>query len=196
MSEKERLEQIQTITRYFVYWQGLKIVPAGVFLLILAFIYDFDGSALWWAIYAGGFVLFAAGTLSVSRWYRRLFGVVSNPGVNQSLDRRTYLIFIPVIVGSVVMDLTFQLPVSLYALALAAGLLWSRQVTGGGRPHYVWIAGLMIAAAFLPGVMGDDSSAIQFALAVMGAGSIAIGILDHLELTRIFKPVSGDEVGS
>ena len=189
MSETQRLERIQTITRYFPFWQGLKIVPVGVFLLIMASIYHLDTPPLWSAIYVVGLSIFVFGTGWINRWYRRLFGVVSNPKVNQPLDRVSYLVLVPAIVVGAVIDAMFQLPVSFYTLALAGGLLWARHATGGGRPHYFWVAGTMIAAAFLPAILGDGSSTIQLALAVMGAGSILIGILDHLELTRIFKPI-------
>lgn len=196
MSEQERLEKIQTVTRYFPYWQGLKLIPAGVFLLIVAAIYKLDGTPQWWAVYVLGLLIFVIGTQRLSRWYGRLFGVVSNPGVNRRLDLASVLIFAPLVFVSIILDLVFKLPVSLYALTLAGGLVWTRQVTGGGRPHYLWVAGLMALVALTPTLLGSVHDTVQFALAVGGLGMIVIGVLDHLELTRIFKPVEEDEHGT
>lgn len=191
MSELQRLERIRTVTRYFAYWQGLKVVPMGLLCLAVAGMSRLPETNPT-AVLVLRLALFTAALLAtvfIGAGYKRQFGVVYNPRANWRLDALTLFVTVSILVGLILVDLWPTLPIYLTALGYAFFFVWVRQVTGGGRNHYLWLAAVLLLVSLLPLFGLGGSVAPQMLLVTLGLGLVVTGVLDHLELIRIFRPV-------
>jgi hypothetical protein len=197
VGERERLEKIQTITKYFPFWQGLIQLPLGLGVVSLALLNLWDPQSIGWImlrllVLLSGVALCAWATSAVARWYAQTFGMVSNPKVISPINAKSYWIAAPLAGVFMLVDIFWPLTFSLVLLLFAATLIWARQVTGGGRPYYIALAALLVPVSFARVPLGGLEMQ-QFVLLILGASIILIGLLDHLELTRVFKPAAREE---
>ena len=194
MNERERLEKIQTITKYFPFWQGLVQLPLGFGVLFLGLMQFWQPEAIGLSLLRLVVLLLGMGLCvwaisAVARWYKETFGMVNNPKVVGPINARSYFVIFPLSAALAFVDILWPLPFSLLLLGYAASLIWVRQLTGGGRSYYLWLAVLLIPVAFAPMLLGGLEMR-SFVPMVLGVFAMLIGLLDHLELTRIFKPVA------
>ncbi|MDX2004807.1 MAG: hypothetical protein SFU83_05965 [Meiothermus sp.] len=191
MSEKERLRKIQTITKYFPFWQGLAQLPLGFGVLFLGLMQFWQPEAIGLSLLRLVVLLLGVGLCAwavsvVARWYRATFGMVNNPKVVGPIIARSYFVIFPLSVALAFVDFLWPLPFSLVLLGFAASLVWIRQLTGGNRPYYLWLSVLLVPLAFTPMLLGGLEMR-SFVPIVLGVFISLIGVLDHLELTRVFK---------
>ena len=191
------LDRVRAVTANFFFWQGLRWVPLGVMLMVSALAPRSPALKPWVSI--GMFVLLAvAGWLSVSvlgRYYAQAYGRVQ--GIAGQHARRTrikWLIVYPIMTAALVLDWRLNLPVFLSGAAFAAGIEAYRRSTGGGRRHYLVAEVLLAALTLVPLVSAASSRSLLVPfIGILGAIYVVGGILDHLELTRIMKPVRMSE---
>lgn len=197
MTDLERLERIRQVTPYFVYWQGLKLLPAGaVMLAMIPLLYIGPNTALFWTLYLTLVVVGSLVYRMVSANYQQLFGKVQNSKINRRVDKLTVYVWIPLLIGVFVFDAFSNWPLALTGLAYAVFFIWSQQITGGGRNHYLWAAGLYLLFTFSPLLGFDTETRWTLFITISGVVMIVTGILDHLELMRIFRPIKDDGLAS
>lgn len=190
-------EHIQAVTANFFFWQGLRWVPMGAALLGLSVYWNG-----WWAVPAPwdaalqlGVLALALGvSAAVGRYYHRRFGTVQGiPGIHARRERLKWRVVYPAMMGSLVADLVFSPPVLLSGFVWAAGILAYRRSTGDGRPHYLVAAVLLAAFGLLPlvGLLAPGKTLVNHFIGLVGVVFIVGGVLDHLELGRLLRPVPG-----
>lgn len=196
---RKDLDVIHNVTANYFFWQGLRWVPMGFALLIVALSY-----ATWWPItgpWKEGFmflVLIAAVLVSntIGSYYARSFGDVRGiPGMHARRETLKWLLFYPMMGFSLIVDGVFKPPVFVSGPVWAAGLLGYWFSTGRGRPHYLFAAAVFVVLTFFPtlGLVAPGPDMLQVFLIVLGVIFIVGGILDHFELTRLLRPRSEED---
>jgi hypothetical protein len=189
------LDRIQRVTANYFFWQGLRLVPFGLLLIIFAFeIYE----PSWWPTTAAGdavlllAVLVATGLfMALGSYYRKVFGQVKQKaGLHQRRERIKWLVFYPAIFVAMMVDLLLEPPVVISGAVFAASILAYWMSTGRGRHHYLPAAMIVGLTTFLPltGLVDPGQRALAVLVFVLGLIYIIGGILDHFELARLLKP--------
>jgi len=190
--QKDMLGRINAVTANFFFWQGLRWVPVGAALLIIAWQLA-PGSVVpeSWAsplLVASMTVALAASTL-IGRWYARSFGRVRGiPGQHARRTRTKWLVVYPALVVALVIDSIVKSPVLISGIAFAAAIEAYRRSTGGGRLHYVVASVVFAVLTFAPmlGFATPGKNALDLLVGMLGATYVIGGLLDHRELTRMF----------
>jgi hypothetical protein len=186
------LDRINAITANFFFWQGLRWVPLGAALLVIA-----------WSVAPGSLVpeswesplLIASMTLAlaistmIGRWYARSFGRVRGiPGQHARRTRTKWLVVYPALVVALLIDSLVKPPVLISGIAFAAAIEAYRRSTGGGRLHYVIASIVFAVLTFAPtlGLATPGKYALDLLVGMLGATYVIGGLLDHRELTRMF----------
>jgi hypothetical protein len=195
LRETAPLDRINAVTANFFFWQGLRWVPLGVALLVVAWSHGPSSpvpksweSSL--AIAAMG-LAFAASAM-VGRWYARSFGRVRGiPGQHARRTRTKWLVVYPALLIALVVDAVAKPPVLVSGIAFAAAIEAYRRSTGAGRAHYIIASIVFAALTFAPtlDLATPGAGAINLLIAVLGATYTIGGLLDHHELTRLFPDV-------
>lgn len=199
--DDRRLERIRSVTDNYFFWQGLRLVPMGAALLVVALRWT-----AWWPLrdpWSDLALLLVLVVGLIASWaigssYRRTFGDVrGRPGAHARRDTVKWLIVYPVMAAALVVDGLLRPPVFVTGPvwgAATAAYWWS---TGRGRPHYLVAAILLAGFGALPalGLVGSGKAAIAPFFALLGVIYMVGGVLDHFELKRLFGPVppDGDE---
>ncbi|MCP3140637.1 hypothetical protein [Pyxidicoccus xibeiensis] len=216
----EQLRRIQLVTRYYDWLQGLRFLPIGLMLLVMAVFLaslPLEGGRpprlSLTVLEVGGPV--ALVLYFVLGWYyRRRFGDVKPSAATLQTRRRmmwTFVLAGLVLSQGVVLALGRKsgepMPVTL-ALVLAAGSLvayWAWM--GRFVPHYPPIAGGMLLLAGVHGLgfnplctlLHPGSSALDWRCematfhAVWGLVIVALSVLDHRLLVRTLRPPHAEE---
>ena len=186
------LDRINAVTANFFFWQGLRWVPLGIALLVVAWSYG-PGSPVpksWVsALFVATMVLALSASAMVGRWYARSFGRVRGiPGQHARRTRTKWLVVYPALVVAMLVDGIAKPPVLFSGIAFAAAIEAYRRSTGGGRAHYVIASIAFAALSFAPmlTLTVPGPAALNLLIAVLGATYTIGGILDHRELTRLF----------
>src|SRR6478672_3094844 len=122
--ETAALDRINAVTANFFFWQGLRWVPLGIALLVVAWSYA-PGSPVpesWESpLLVATMVMALAASAMVGRWYARSFGRVRGiPGQHARRTRTKWLVVYPALLIAFVLDAWLRLPVLLSGIALAA----------------------------------------------------------------------------
>jgi hypothetical protein len=195
------LRMVRDVTANFFFWQGLRWVPLGVALIVLALASTVGARDAAWAPWVMRGTLALALWLSTTvagRYYRRTFGAVrALPGLHTRRTAIKWLVVYPAMVGAMILDGTLELPVFLSGFAFAAGIVAYRHSTGGGRAHYLAAAGALAVIALLPltGLVPTGRALFSPFIGLLGAIYVVGGVLDHHELVRILRPVARQEHG-
>jgi hypothetical protein len=197
-SQIESPERINALTSNFFFWQGLRWVPLGAALLIIAWSYS-SASILPESWQSPLMVVVMAVALWLSavagRWYARSFGRVRGiPGQHARRTRTKWLVVYPLLVVALVIDGFVRPPMLVSGVAFAAAIEAYRRSTGGGRRHYIIASALFFALTFAPtaGLSTRGVAAVNLLLALLGATYVVGGVLDHLELRRMLPGSSSD----
>ena len=190
--QTDALDRINAVTANFFFWQGLRWVPLGAALLVIA-----------WSVAPGSLVpeawetpllivsmtvALAASTM-IGRWYARSFGRVRGiPGQHARRTRTKWLVVYPALVIALVIDGIWKPPVLVSGITFAAAIEAYRRSTGGGRLHYVIASIVFAVLTFAPtlGLATPGKSALDLLVGMLGAIYVIGGLLDHRELTRMF----------
>ena len=193
------LQKVRFLTANYSRLQGLKAVPPGI-LLFLIILWtngqpggnrDLTLPLLWLLV---GIIFYAL----IDWYYRRTFGRVEQTGRAYWTDVIFSTAFSVIAIGAFVVDTGGWIPVSIFALVFAAGLLldYIRMVRlAGVKSLTIFPAGLLCIAeialsAFLPllgektlGVFGfRDPTFLVYA--VDGIITVVYGLAGHLFLVR------------
>jgi hypothetical protein len=197
------LEKIRFLTVNYSRLQGLKAVPSGLLLfLVVLWTNGQKGPArdlalpiLWLLI---GIVLYAV----IDWYYRRTYGRVEPTRRALWADAILSTVFSLVALAAFAIDVELGMPVSIFALVFAAGLLsdYFRMLRlAGVKSPAIFPAGLlciieMALSAFLP-LLGEPAfAAIGFrsplflVYAVDGLITVVYGVAGHLYLIRSMPP--------
>lgn len=184
------LQQIRYVTQNYSNLQGLRLIPLGLWLLIVGLV------TIEFAIP----LLLAAVVLTwlIGIYYKRQFGQVHSMTSPTWKSYLLGLLVLAVLIAVAVMDWYLELPVSLLGLTMAIGLflVWI-QPAYRPRLHYLVVAILVAAMSLLPplGIFAGGP-----AFHPVWAGSLGIllvilvgGLFDHLLLVRAFKALPEEE---
>jgi hypothetical protein len=194
--EMSELEMRRRVTANVWFWQGLRWAPGGlVFLLAAALSFlPADRTLLVWLGWTGVLALWWYLYRLADRYYARRFGVVIGlPGLHRRRDLIKWFVAYPLMSASVFVDLLAAPRIFFSGMVWAAALLAYRASTGGGRWHYLVGAAVLAALTTLPevGVLDNGRPMVVLWAVVVGVLYLALGTLDHLELTRRF-PLRGE----
>jgi hypothetical protein len=106
-------------------------------------------------------------------------------------ERIKWTFVYPAMALSLVADTLLAPPILLSGFVWAGGILAYRRSTGGGRAHYLVAAPLLAAFGLLPllGLVTPGKAVVNLFFAAVGIVFIIGGLLDHLELGRVLRPV-------
>lgn len=195
MSYPERIHKVRTVTTFFSYWQGLRLVPVGVFLVVDAlFISPLlpEKGPVFPILLAMLAATLLFSKILVGGYYRNMYGMVSNPQVNRRLDTITVLIAAPLITASLLLDYYWQGPLFVSGVVWGTAAWAYQQATGGLRSHWAGFAMALALLVFLPWAGLSFEWMVSILMAAVGVGYIVCGLLDHRELTRILLPIQED----
>ena len=183
------LDLIRRVTANFVLWQGLRWAPWS--LVVLA------GPVSAWAPGAKRLeplpttvLILAAGLLSwwAGRYYDRVYGRVRERRAHPALAALRCVAAAPVLVAAMLVDSTWQPPVLVTGVTAAALVVAYRRFTGGGRPHWLVVAGALAATSALPLTGLSSREALVAWGCVFGLGFAVGFLLDHVQLARLMPP--------
>jgi hypothetical protein len=186
------LDRINAVTSNFFFWQGLRWVPLGAALMVVAWGFG-PGSPVprsWESplLIASMTVALAVSSV-IGRWYARSFGRVRGiPGQHARRTRTKWLVVYPALLVALMIDGIVKPPVLISGITFAAAIEAYRRSTGGGRLHYVIASTVFAVLTFVPalGVATPGRNALDLLIGVLGATYVIGGLLDHRELTRMF----------
>jgi len=195
LRETAALDRINAITANFFFWQGLRWIPVGVALLVVAWTYgpsspvpkSWESPLLIVAMIAA----FAVSSV-IGRWYARSFGRVRGiPGQHARRTRTKWLVVYPALLVALLIDGIVKPPVLVSGIAFAAAIEAYRRSTGGGRHHYIMASIAFAALTFAPtlDLATPGVGAVNLLIGVLGATYTIGGLLDHRELKRVFPDV-------
>lgn len=209
------LERVRFVTENYKNLQGLKMLPTGLMLLVLAAFYWLH--SLWFAFLGVALMLGALWVQPViGRYYERKFGHVEpRPPM---IQRTTAMVLITIFVVFVVLAMlnntgyvdvsgyinTYivfpakqQLPVNILLLATAVMYLiscilgWQKLRF---RLHYLVLSVLGVGASFLP-LFGVLTEPIEVFFGFCGLIITVGGVFDHLLLVRTMRPLPEEDDG-
>jgi hypothetical protein len=184
-------EMVRRVTANVWFWQGLRWAPGGLVFLLVAMtpLIPADQTLVHWLSWTGVFALWWYLYRVADRYYARRFGVVVGlAGLHRRRDRIKWFVVYPAMTASIFVDLLAAPRIFLSGVVWAGALLAYRASTGGGRPHYLVGAALLIALTPLPllNVLHNGRPMVVLWAVVVGLLYLFLGVLDHVELTRRF----------
>jgi hypothetical protein len=179
-------KDLETAASLAVNLRGLLAVPMG-----LLFIATGLGN-LGWGPYAEDWVYVATVAVLGAAWFAINRVYLDRYGrVTPTIGRRTRdtalsaVLFGGSMVGGTLLDFTFELPVSLFAIGFALAMLAWFGISVGLRAYHLVVWGGLLVVGLLP-VWGGLDDRISVAWLPIGVATIAAGIGDHLRLVRTF----------
>lgn len=185
--------QIRNITSNFNNLQGLKVIPIGIFYLLLAvrnlgWLGNKDDIAIYLLLLCAAVGSF----FIIQRYYTRLYGRVIPASENHRHDFWLVIIAVAVILLAMILDTllfyTANLFFSLQALAWSGFFLYMAYWLKRG--HYIIYSAMFLGISFLP-VFGVVSKALLFdykegviGFALVGLTFVVGGWVDHLYMVR------------
>jgi hypothetical protein len=190
-------ELTRRIAPNLFFWEGLRWLPFGVFLVVVGLQLL---SPNWSPGVAGPWLLLVLLVWSfwaesrIGRYYQRTVGTAWNiPGSHRRRTISKWLLVYPALAASLLVDSLFEPPILISSVVLAAAILLYRRSTGGGRRHYFVGAVLVAANTVLPLVGVETKNGLSILMIVLGLVYIVGGVLDHLELVRALHPIPDEE---
>jgi hypothetical protein len=194
-------ERVRYVTRNFNGLQGLKLLPFGLFMILIA-----TRDLGWtWLGTAGDcsytlplFLLMGILYMGIGRYYSRRFGTVRQKDMESQWLLGIALV--AVFFGMVVLEVAVKPPFSLIGLLISLLLVYSGIRT---RRWYYWLVGLVLALLnLLPLLAGTTWK--TFAISTEAAGTFGfwwntslgmafclLGLMDHYRLVSALKPLPG-----
>jgi len=194
-SSGSAVRRIHDITANFFFWQGLRWVPVGIALLVVAWSFaPRIGGPEWLQDWLPAAALLAAvpASTAIGQWYAKAYGRVrAIPGMHTRRSRLKWFVVYPLLLATLVVDTHFKLTVLTSTLAFAAAIEAYRRSTGGGRRHYLVASLAFLASSVAPvlGLVTPGAEAVDMVVALLGATYVVGGVLDHLELRRALPAI-------
>ena len=198
MRSANQAQQMRDFTANFFFWQGLRFVPIGVAILIIAWAWTpywpFSQAAREVAV----FIVLPALILSylAGLYYRAAYGEVrTQPGLHARRSALKWYVVYPAVAAAILADGVLPLPLSVAPIVFAAALIAYRQSTGGGRRHYLVgaaaLAALGVASYF--GLVPTGKAGYPATFVAVGLLYTIGGMLDHIEMRRLLRALPRDE---
>lgn len=205
------LERIRYVTQNYERLQGLKVLPVGVFMLMISALTLFrldlpgmtpeeEGTLFGVLLFFGG--LFGLLVAVLIGWviggrYERRYGKARRLRLSR---RALVLIFVGTVAFYVADTVDAALPIPFYPSYLilgAAGVVfwWPERRF---RSHYLAAAAVFVIVGLLPllGVLPENYAEVPgLIFLLLGLSTIAVGLLDHLLLVRTMKQLPEEEDG-
>jgi hypothetical protein len=184
------LDEVRAITANYFFWQGLRWIPLGIGLMVVAanlLAPRLFGSM---GLLASLVILAAAlwmSTTALGGYYRRHFGRVrADPRLHARRDSIKWMVVYPAMLVSMTIDMKLSLPVLISGFVWGASVEAYRRSTGGGRLHYVVAAVACAAFGLLPlgGAVPAGRDGMSVLVGLFGFIYVVGGILDHRSLVR------------
>lgn len=186
------LERVRYIASNYHHLQGLKQVPVGILLLLVAVSNSVVRS--WYTMWKPipdlfvWLLVFVAYAL-ISVYYRKSFGQVERSPWSKRGASKVVILFLAITVAFAV-DMAFWPPVSIIGSVCA---IWMFSIWWDGgrmRAQYVVAAGALAGASLWP-LVGAVTPKQFFSIGLpisLGAVFLVNGIIDHLVLKRLLPP--------
>ena len=185
-------QRVADVTANFFFWQGLRWAALGAGMFAGIFLAERFADAKTTRV----LVLIAAVALGLTlsdlaaRYYARTYGRVRGQSAgNERRERLKWNVVYPLMLVALIIDLLWSGPVLISGPVWGAAIVAYRNSTGRGRPHYLVIAAILAAMFYLPRFIEPGPAALRFFFAIVAGAYVVGGILDHLELRRILRPV-------
>ena len=188
------LQRIEDVTANFFFWQGLRWAALGSALIAGIVVSEqFAAREARVAVLVVSVFLGFLLSSSAGRYYARAYGRVrARPELAARREHLKWNVVYPLMFVSLLVDALWKGPVLLSGPVWAAAILAYRNSTGHGRVHYIFIAAALAASFFAPQFIGPGRETVNFFFMLVGAAYAIGGVLDHLELRRILRPVVED----
>jgi hypothetical protein len=191
-------KHLESAAASYFYLRGFLAIPAGA-VFILAGLANLEWGPLRhiWVFWVSALVIGVA-YLRIVRYYHDNYGRVTFSLRTQARNTITALIGALVVsFGGVQLDMSFDLPVSATAAALALVMLVTYAVSVGLRTYQMIICGSLLVAGLLPvwGDVGPDGR-VNVGLMLVGVTIMVLGIFDHGALKRTLGPAQDLNLGN
>jgi hypothetical protein len=190
-ASRTNLEEVRAIAANYFFWQGLRWIPIGVALIVVAvdlLAKDFFGPLGLLVGMLSLVVAFWMSTTGLRGYYRRNFGRVrADPDLHARRESIKWMVVYPAMMASTIFDLKLSLPIVISGFVWAISLEAYRRSTGGGRVHYVVAAAALCIFGLLPlgGSVPTGKDGVAVLVGFFGLIYVIGGILDHRELVRV-----------
>jgi len=181
-------KDLESAAAQVTYLRGLLAVPLG-----LLFIATGLGN-LGWGPFAESWVFIVAlaliggAYLGISRYYNDNYGRATPSRPNQwGYGVASFLLFAAGLVGGTILDHTFDVPVSAFAISFALAMLAWFAICVGLRAHHLVIWGALLVVGLVP-VWGSLADKISVGWLPIGVATIVAGLFDHRALVESFGP--------
>ncbi len=192
------LERIRYITQSYEALKGLKMVPFGLFMILMAI-----RELGWTGLGKQGdctytlplFVLLLGLYIAADQYYTRTFGIVRVLPRTSSLV--SGLILLSIFFGAVAIEVAVKPPISLMGLTIGALLVYAG--ARSRRAYYMSAGAAMGIISLIPLLFPATVSGNMFATfgfwwnLVMGLAWTVLGLADHWKLVKAMQPVRGGE---
>lgn len=198
MRSVNEAQQMRDFTANFFFWQGLRFVPIGVAILIIAWAWT-----PYWPFSQAtrevtALIVLPALILSylAGLYYRSAYGEVrAQPGLYARRSALKWYVVYPAVVAAILADGVLRLPLSVAPIVFAAALIAYRQSTGGGRRHHLVgaaaLAAVGVASYF--GLVPTGKAGYPATFVVVGLLYTVGGVLDHIEMRRRLQALPQEE---
>jgi hypothetical protein len=197
--QTQELDRIRYITQTYEALKGLKMVPFGLFMMVIAFR---DLGWTWLGetgdcTYTAPLLVMLVGLyFAIDKYYSRTFGVVR---VQPKSSPLVYgLILMSIFFGAVAVEVAVKPPISLIGLTISALLIYVGSRTRRG--YYIAAGVVMAGISLVPLLPGSNRSFGTFGFwwnMLFGVTWTVLGVVDHWMLVRAMKPtVGGEDAGS
>ncbi len=189
--QASELQRIEDVTANFFFWQGLRWAALGTALIAGIILSEqFTAKESRVTVLVASVVLGFVLSSSAGRYYARAYGRVrARPELATRREHLKWNVVYPLMFVSLLIDALWKGPVLLSGPVWAAAMLAFRNSTGHGRVHYIFIAAALAATYVAQQYIEPGRQTVNFFFMVVGAAYVIGGVLDHLELRRILRPV-------
>lgn len=193
-AERE-LQRMREVTANYFFWQGLRWVPVGFVIVMFGLRHT-----PWWpltgiwndVLLSAAVIVVMAVSPLIGSYYQRTYGEVrDDPDAHQRRELMKWFFVYPLMLGSLVIDLTYKPAFFVSGPVWAVGILAYWWSTGRGRHHYLIASLGMGALGFVQwfGLVVPGKQMFSVFGLVLGGVYIFGGLLDHLELRQLLRPV-------
>jgi len=194
--QTQELDRIRYITQSYEALKGLKMVPFGLFMIILAF-RDLGWTGLGKTgdctftlpLFAAMLVLY----IIAGQYYTRSFGIVRTLPKNAPLVYG--LILMSIFFGAVALEVAVKPPISLVGLTIGALLVYAGARTR--RVYSLAAGGFMLLVSLIPLLFPGTVSGAEFGTfgfwwnLLLGLTWTILGLAEHWKLVKAMKPTRG-----
>lgn len=173
--------------------RGLLGIPGGLIFMAVGL-----GNLGWgpfaheWFLVAVMLVLVMS-LASINRFYDKCYGKVTLLLSGQARNLLLSVAFFGFgMIGGAVLDYSFDLSISLYAICFALAMIGWYAISVGLKTHHYVIWGALLVVGLIP-IWGSLDDKTSVAWLPIGLATICCGLMDHLTLVRDFGARGEDD---